>query len=646
MVSESRIEESNINDEHKEHEEHENENSKFNIARMIIAVILVAAAHLLKLDEKYTLYVSILAYIICGYEIILNAFKSIIRGEGLDENVLMTIASIGAFIIGETNEAIAVMIFFQLGELFEDFSMDKSRDSIKSLVKIMPESANLYNDGNVKVVKPEELKIGDIILINPYEKIPIDGEIIEGATTLNTAMITGESIPRYVTVGDSVASGLMNNDKVIKVQVKKEFKDSTASKILDLIENATEKKSKSETFIRSFAKVYTPIVCIISALTFALPSLVQYLFMHVKPDFATWAYRALTILVISCPCAILISVPLAFFTGIGAASKMGILIKGTNYVEALSKVKTFAFDKTGTMTKGVFEVVGIHHCKMSEDEFMRLVAHIEFFSNHPIAKSILRYYGKDISADKVSDVVEIGGRGLSGVVEGKKILAGNDKLMKDNNIDYIECKDVGTIVHVAMDGIYEGHILIDDVIKENAERSIAALKKLGATKTIMLTGDRESTAKEVSSKIGIDEYRSSLLPNEKLKIVEELIKDSKLSFIGDGVNDAPCITRADVGIAMGGVGSDTAIELSDIVLMNDDIIGVPRTYLLVKNIMKVVYENIFMSIGIKLLVLILSMFGISNMWIAVFSDVGVMIIAVLNSMRLMNANKAIEKLSL
>ena len=622
--------------------EEEEGNIKIHIIRMIIAVLLVVIAHIIKLDIKYELIISILAYIICGYEIVINAFKSIFRGEGLDENVLMTIASIGAFIIGETHEAIAVIIFFQIGEMFEEFSMDKSRNSIKSLVEIMPESANLYIDGNVKIVKPEELKIGDTIIINPYEKIPIDGEIVEGATTLNTAMLTGESIPRYVTVGDSVASGLMNNDKVIKVQVKKEFKDSTASKILDLIENATEKKSKSETFIRSFAKIYTPIVCIISALTFIIPSLFQYLFMHMKPEFSIWAYRALTILVISCPCAILISVPLAFFTGIGTASKMGILIKGTNYVEVLSKVKTFAFDKTGTMTKGVFEVVGIHHCKMSEDEFIKIVAHIEFFSNHPIAKSILKYYGKDIDINKVNDVIEIGGRGLSGVVNGKKVLAGNDKLMKDNNIDFIECKSAGTIVHVAIDGSYEGHILIDDVIKENAEKSISYLKRLGAKKTIMLTGDRESTAKEVSDKIGIDEYHSSLLPDEKLKIVEELIIDEKLSFIGDGVNDAPCITRADVGIAMGGVGSDTAIELSDIVLMNDDILGVPKAYYLVKRIMKTVYENIFISIGIKVLVLILSMIGISNMWLAVFSDVGVMILAVLNSMRLMRINNSVK----
>lgn len=622
--------------------EEEEGNIKIHIIRMIIAVLLVVIAHIIKLDIKYELIISILAYIICGYEIVINAFKSIFRGEGLDENVLMTIASIGAFIIGETHEAIAVIIFFQIGEMFEEFSMDKSRNSIKSLVEIMPESANLYIDGNVKIVKPEELKIGDTIIINPYEKIPIDGEVVEGATTLNTAMLTGESIPRYVTVGDSVASGLMNNDKVIKVQVKKEFKDSTASKILDLIENATEKKSKSETFIRSFAKIYTPIVCIISALTFIMPSLFQYLFMHMKPEFSIWAYRALTILVISCPCAILISVPLAFFTGIGTASKMGILIKGTNYVEVLSKVKTFAFDKTGTMTKGVFEVVGIHHCKMSEDEFIKIVAHMEFFSNHPIAKSILKYYGKDVDINKVNDVIEIGGRGLSGVVNGKKVLAGNDKLMKDNNIDFIECKSAGTIVHVAIDGSYEGHILIDDVIKENAEKSISYLKRLGAKKTIMLTGDRESTAKEVSDKIGIDEYHSSLLPDEKLKIVEELIKDERLSFIGDGVNDAPCITRADVGIAMGGVGSDTAIELSDIVLMNDDILGVPKAYYLVKRIMKTVYENIFISIGIKILVLILSMIGISNMWLAVFSDVGVMILAVLNSMRLMRINNSVK----
>ncbi len=632
-----------MNEEVKKEEEHEEENSKMSIVKMVVAIILVVLTYIFKFDEKYELLVFILAYIICGYEIIINAFKNIIRGEGLDENVLMTIASIGAFAIGETHEAIAVMIFYQIGEMFEDFSMEKSRDSIKALVKIMPEFANLYNDGNIKVVKPDELKIDDIIIINPYEKIPIDGEIIEGATTLNTAMITGESIPRYVTVGDSVASGLINNDKVIKVKVKKEFKDSTASKILDLIENATEKKSKSETFIRSFAKVYTPIVCIVAALTFVVPSIFQYLFMHMTPSFATWGYRALTILVISCPCAILISVPLAFFTGIGAASKMGILIKGTNYVETLSKVKTFAFDKTGTMTKGVFEVVGIHHCKMSEDEFLRLVSHIEFFSNHPIAKSILRYYGKDINVDVVSDVMEMGGRGLSGVVDGKKILAGNDKLMIDNGIKYIECRDTGTIVHVAIDGIYEGHILIDDIIKDNAAKSITLLKKLGAKKIIMLTGDRENTAKEVTAKIGIDEYRANLVPSDKLSIVEELIKDDRLSFIGDGVNDAPCITRADVGIAMGGVGSDTAIELSDVVLMNDDILGVPKAFLLAKDIMKIVYENIFISIGIKVLVLILSMLGISNMWIAVFSDVGVMILAVLNSMRLMNVHKSIER---
>ena len=612
----------------------DSENNKSVIIRIVITVFLIVLTHLLKLDERLKFILSLIAYLICAYKIIINAFKSILSGDGLDENVLMTIASVGAFILGEIHESIAVIVFYQIGEMFEDFSMDKSRRSITSLIDIMPQNANLFINGEVKNVKPEELKIGDIVLINPFEKIPIDGEIIEGATTLNTAMLTGESIPRYVTVGDTVLSGLVNNDKAIKVKVIKVFKDSTASKIFNLIENATDKKSKSEKFITNFAKVYTPVVCIVSLLTFVLPVLYQLVILHIKPELYIWGYRALTVLVISCPCAILISVPLAFFTGIGVASKIGILIKGTNYIEVLSKVKTFIFDKTGTMTKGVFEVVGIHYLKMSEDELFKLVSHVEFYSNHPIAKSILKYYGKNIDVNIVSDVTEIGGRGLSGIVNGKKILVGNDKLMKDYNIDFIECKHTGTIVHIAIDGSYEGHILIKDVIKDNAERSILELKKFGVKKTIMLTGDRESIAKEVSDNIGIDEYHSDLLPDEKLRIVEEIIKKEKISFVGDGINDAPCITRSNVGLAMGGMGSDTAIELSDIVILNDDILGVPKVYLLSKKIMRVVYENIIIAIGIKVLVLILSMFGISNMWLAVFSDVGVMILAVLNSIRL------------
>ncbi|MBR3289109.1 MAG: cadmium-translocating P-type ATPase [Lachnospiraceae bacterium] len=586
----------------------------------------------------------LIAYLIVGYEVLLNAFKRIVKLEAMDETVLMSIATIGAFILGDYQEAVAVMVFYQIGELFQDYSMDKSRDSIKELVDITPEFANVLRNGKIEKVEPSEVQIGETIVVNPFEKIPLDGEIVDGATMLNTSALTGESIPRYVTVGDNVSSGLINNENLIKIKTTKEFKDSTASKIIDLIENATEKKSNSENFISSFAKIYTPIVCLIALLTFVIPVALQFFVFKTSPEFSTWAYRALTVLVISCPCAILISVPLAFFSSLGTASKLGILVKGSNYIETLSKVKTFAFDKTGTMTKGVFEVVGVHHCSLNEEEFFRLVSHIEFFSNHPIAKSILKYYGKEINSSIVSDVKEIGGRGLSGVIEGKVVLAGNDKLMKDDGVDYIECKDIGTIVHVAVDKQYVGHILINDVIKENSKKSITSLKKHGVTKTMMLTGDREEIARDVSEKIGIDEYHAALLPDDKLNILENAIKDMKLAFVGDGINDAPCITRADVGIAMGAMGSAAAIDLADIVLMDDDVINVPIAYKLSKVTMRIVYENIAISIGIKVLVLILSIIGISNMWLAVFSDVGVMILAVINSVRLLYMHKSIKRI--
>ena len=628
----------------------ENENRKSDIIRIVVSVLLVIVSviieknglHLISLGNNsidLCLIISLFAYLLCGYEILIGAVKSLISGDGFDENVLMTIASIGAFILGERNEAIAVIVFFKLGELFEDYSIDRSRDNIKALVDIKPEVANKLVNNDILKISPEEIQIGDILVVNPHEKIPIDGEIIEGDTTLNTSMLTGESIPRYVTKGDTVSSGLINNDKIIKIKATKLYSDSTAKKIIDLIENSVEKKSKSENYIRSFAKVYTPIVCLVALLTFVLPIAFEYLILKTNPNVSVWAYRALTVLVVSCPCAILISVPLAFYAGISSLSKLSVLVKGSNYIEALTKIKTFMFDKTGTMTKGVFEVVGVHHLEMKEEEFFRLVSHIEFFSNHPIAKSIIRYYGKDIDASLVKDVKEIGGRGLSGVVEGKKVLAGNDKLMKEFGVDYIDCNDVGTIVHVAVDNVYVGHILINDVIKENAEKAISMLKKSGVKKCIMLTGDREKIALDVAGKIGIDECHAALMPDDKLRIVEEVNAKERISFVGDGMNDAPCISRADVGIAMGNIGSDTAVDLADMVIMNDDIICIPKAYLLSKKVMRTVYENLIMSIGIKVLVLILSIFGISNMWLAVFSDVGIMILAVLNSINLMNSYK-------
>ena len=628
----------------------ENENRKSDIIRIVISVLLVVVSviieknglHLISIGNNnidLCLIISLFAYLICGHEILIGAIKSLIGGDGFDENVLMTIASIGAFILGERNEAIAVIVFFKLGELFEDYSIDRSRDNIKALVDIKPEVANKLVNNDIKKISPEEIQIGDILVVNPHEKIPIDGEIIEGDTTLNTSMLTGESIPRYVTKGDTVSSGLINNDKIIKIKATKLYSDSTAKKIIDLIENSVEKKSKSENYIRSFAKVYTPIVCVVAFLTFVLPVAFEYIILKINPNISVWAYRALTVLVVSCPCAILISVPLAFYAGISSLSKLSVLVKGSNYIEALTKIKIFMFDKTGTMTKGVFEVVGVHHLEMKEGEFFRLVSHLEFFSNHPIAKSIIRYYGKDIDASLVKDVKEIGGRGLSGVVEGKKVLAGNDKLMKEFGVDYIDCNDVGTIVHVAVDNVYVGHILINDVIKENAEKAISMLKKSGVKKCVMLTGDREKIALDVAGKIGIDECHAALMPDDKLRIVEEVNAKERISFVGDGMNDAPCISRADVGIAMGNIGSDTAVDLADMVIMNDDIICIPKAYLLSKKVMRTVYENLIMSIGIKVLVLILSIFGISNMWLAVFSDVGIMILAVLNSVNLMNSYK-------
>lgn len=613
---------------------------KIVIVRIVLSALLFALTKILKLEGNAELIVCLVAYLIAGYDVLMSAIKTLFTNFSLDETILMSIATIGAFIIGENSEAIFVMIFYQLGELFQDYSYDKSKDRITKLVDLKIDMANVIRGDKIESLDPKLIDVGEVVIVGPHEKVPIDGEIIEGSTTLNTSMLTGESIPRYVTVGDKVASGLINNDKLIKVKVTKRYEDSTASKIMNLIENAADKKSQSENFIRSFAKVYTPIVCLIALLTFIIPTLYEFINSHAFLHLSDYGYRALTVLVISCPCAILISVPLAFFASLGSTSQMGVLVKGSNFIEALTKIKTFAFDKTGTMTKGVFEVVGIHHCKMDEMELVKYVAHIEYFSNHPIAKSILKYYGKEIDVNSVKDVTEIAGRGLSGIAYGKHMLVGNDKLMNDNGIEMLPCnKDIGTLVHVAIDNVYEGHILIDDIIKENAIEAIKELKELKIEKNIMLTGDREDVAKDVAAKIGIDEYRAGLLPQDKLSIVEELIKNTKLAFIGDGINDAPCITRADVGIAMGNMGSDSAIDLADMVIMDDDILKVPKALKLSKKTLTIVYENIIMSIGVKVLVLILSIFGITHMWLAVFSDVGVMVLAVLNSVRLLNAHK-------
>ncbi len=620
-----------------------NKEQKIMISRITISILLFALTKIFHFEDNNSLVLLIIAYLIAGYDVLKNACLTLFTHFSLDETILMSIATIGAFIIRENSEAVFVMIFYQIGELFQDFSYDRSKDSIVNLVDLMPDMANVYKDGKITKVNPENVSLGDTLVVGPYEKVPLDGKIIEGSTTLNTSLLTGESIPRYVTIGDSVASGLINNDKVIKIEVTKVYEDSTARKIVNLIENATEKKSKSENFITSFAKIYTPIVCLIALLTFIIPLAVEFFGKGTYANLFDYGYRALTILVISCPCAILISVPLAFFSGLGSASRLGILIKGSNFIETLSKIKVIAFDKTGTMTKGVFEVVGIHHCKMNEEELVRYVANLEYFSNHPIAKSILRYYGKEINVDDVADVKEMGGRGLSGKVDGKNVLVGNDKLMVDSGIDYIKCRDTGTIVHVAIDGVYEGHILIDDIIKENAKLAVGELKNLHIKKSIMLTGDNNDLAESVAKKIGIDEYKAELLPEGKLEVVEKMILDDKLLFVGDGINDAPCITRSDVGVAMGSIGSDSAIDLADVVIMDDDIIKVPMMISLSKKTMLVVYENIVMSIGVKVLVLILSILGISNMWLAVFSDVGIMIIAVLNSIRMLYAYRSIKK---
>lgn len=583
----------------------------------------------------------LIPYLYIGHEVIIEAFEGIKKGEALDECFLMTIATFGAFILGEFEEAVFVMFFYNFGEFFEDYAMSKSEKNIGELMDIKSDIANVVkDDGEIAAVNPEDVEIGSILLVRNGEKIPIDGIICEGQTLLNTTAITGESIPKQVKLFDEVLSGMINTESVIKIKTTKKYVDSTANKIIELVKNASEKKSNSEHFITEFARIYTPVVCILAITIFIIPVLYNVLILRADAMVKIWLYRALTMLVISCPCSLVVSIPLAFFSSVGRASKYGILVKGTTFLETLSKVDTVVFDKTGTMTKGVFEVVAVHSaCNVSEEELLRRAAYVEYYSNHPIAKCIKKAYGGNINPNVVKDCKEIGGYGLSAKLGSEPLLVGSSKLMKENNIIYKECHCVGTIVHIACNNNYLGHIVISDIVKTEAKESIDKLKKLGINKTIMLTGDAKNIGEDVAKKIDIDEVYTELLPQDKENFVNALVekkeKNSAIAFVGDGINDAPSLVRADVGISMGSIGSDAAVEASDVVIMDDNPLKLVTIIKIAKKTMLVNYEVVIISIGIKVLFLILSAMGISNMWFATFADVGVLIICVLNAMRLL-----------
>ena len=593
---------------------------------------------------RFLLY--LIPYFVIGYDILRKAFKGIMNHQVFDENFLMAVATVGAIIValsenGDYTEAIAVMLFYQIGELFQSYAVGKSRRNISELMDIRP--ANVEVDGKLEQADPDEVEIGSVIVVKPGEKVPIDGTIIDGSSTLNTSALTGESVPRDAKCGDEIISGCINLSGVLKIRTTKEFGESTVSKILDLVENSSSKKSKSENFISKFAKYYTPAVCY-SALALAiLPPVVRMLFMSASPEWATWIYRALTFLVISCPCALVISIPLSFFAGIGGASREGVLVKGSNYLETLSQTKYVVFDKTGTMTEGVFEVTGVYENTMDKEKVLEYAALAESFSSHPISKSLKKAYGREIDQTRVSDVEEISGHGIIAKVDGIDVAAGNYKLMKKLRLSYADSDKVGTIVHVAVNGKYEGYILISDRIKATAKEAIHALKKAGIERTIMLTGDSKTVADSVAKELGIDEVYSELLPSDKVAKVEELLakksRKSKLAFVGDGINDAPVLSRADIGIAMGAMGSDAAIEAADIVLMDDDPVKISKAIKISRKCLRIVYENTYFAIGIKLICLLLGAVGIANMWLAIFADVGVMVIAVLNAIRALFVHK-------
>ena len=614
-----------------------NKKQKKMLTRIIIAAVLLVILSFLPVDGYLKMALYMVPYLVIGYDILKKAWKGILNKQVFDENFLMAVATIGAIVLGDYKEGVAVMLFYQIGELFQSYAVGKSRRNISELMDIRPDYANIEVDGNLEQVDPDEVEIGTIIVVQPGEKVPIDGIVTEGKSTLNTSALTGESVPRDISVGEEVISGCINLSGVLKIQTTKEFGESTVSKILDLVENSSSKKSKSENFISKFAKYYTPAVCYGALALAILPPLVRLLFMGASPEWGDWIYRALTFLVISCPCALVISIPLSFFAGIGGASNQGVLVKGSNYLETLSQTKCVVFDKTGTMTRGVFEVSGIHHNEMEDAKLLEYAALAECSSSHPISKSLQKAYNKSIDRNRVTDIEEISGHGVVAKVDGITVAAGNEKLMEKLGISYVSCSHVGTIVHLALDGKYAGHILISDVIKPHAKEAIKELKKAGVTKTVMLTGDRKNVADAVASELGIKEVYSELLSADKVTKVEELLANKeekdKLAFVGDGINDAPVLSRADIGIAMGALGSDAAIEAADIVLMDDDPLKISKAIKIAKKCIRIVYENIYFAIGIKVLCLILGALGIANMWMAIFADVGVMVIAVLNAIR-------------
>lgn len=621
-----------------------NKKQKKVFTRIIVAAVLMVVLSLLPIDGWLKFVLFMIPYLVIGHDILLKAWKGILNRQVFDENFLMAVATIGAILLGDYKEGVAVMLFYQIGELFQSYAVGKSRRNISELMDIRPDYANIEKeDGTLEQVDPDEVEIGSVIVVQPGEKVPIDGVIEEGRTSLNTSALTGESLPRETGVGDEVISGCINMSGVLKIRTTKEFGESTVSKILDMVENASSKKSRSENFISKFAKYYTPAVCYGALALAILPPLVRLLFLGMTPEWGDWVMRALTFLVISCPCALVISIPLSFFAGIGGASNAGVLVKGSNYLETLSETKYVVFDKTGTMTQGVFEVSGVHHSSMDTEKLLEYAALAECHSSHPISKSLKKAYGKPLDPGRVTEVEEISGNGVTAKVDGVRVAAGNSKLMEKLGVDCMECHSVGTVVHMAVDGKYAGHILISDQIKPHAKEAIAALKKCGVRKTIMLTGDRREAARQVAEELGIDEVHSELLPGDKVAQVEKLLDEKgekeKLAFVGDGINDAPVLSRADIGIAMGALGSDAAIEAADIVLMDDDPLKISKAIRISRKCLRIVYENIYFAIGVKVICLILGALGIANMWAAIFADVGVMIIAVLNAIRALNVKK-------
>ncbi|MCI5621373.1 MAG: cadmium-translocating P-type ATPase [Lachnospiraceae bacterium] len=626
-----------------------NKKQKKMLARITACAIMLVVLQFLPVTGLLQLGLYLIAYLIIGYDILRKAIRGILNRQVFDENFLMSVATVGAFAqaiytrSGDYLEGIAVMLFYQIGELFQSYAVGKSRTNISALMDIRPDYANIEIDGTLKQVNPDEVAIGSIIVVQPGEKVPLDGIVVNGTSSLNTSALTGESMPRDVKEGDKIISGCINMTGVLKIQTTKEFGESTVSKILDLVENASSRKSKSEDFISRFAKIYTPVVCYSALALAVLPPVIRMAFLGLPAEWGVWAYRALTFLVVSCPCALVISIPLSFFAGIGGASKEGILVKGSNYLEALSQARYVVFDKTGTLTQGVFEVSGVHHNTLDDALLLEYAALAECASSHPISKSLQKAYGKEIDRNRITDIEEISGHGIVARVDGKMIAAGNSKLMKKLGISYQDCHSVGTIIHMAIDGEYAGHIVISDVVKPHSKEAIAALKKAGVKKTIMLTGDADQVAKQVATELGVDEVHSELLPGDKVSEVEKLLslkkRNEKLAFVGDGINDAPVLTRADIGIAMGAMGSDAAIEAADVVLMDDNPLQIAKAIKISRKCIGIVKQNITFALVVKFACLFLSAIGIANMWFAIFADVGVMVIAVLNAIRALRVHK-------